>query len=121
MFLSSEENPKIKRIQQLNAASKFRLKYSQFVLENSRYIQDAIKFQSDLIEYLVLSEVHEGLILQARDAGLDVFTCEESLLKKVAHVQQPEGCFAVLNKPEWGVLSQPASLVLALTNKPSSD
>ncbi len=104
-LIESTSNPIIRKALSLQLR-KNRKKYQQFLLEGIRGIQDILSEASQIEIILFEKRIEsltggEDLIRKCEEAGIKSAQVTESIMKKIADTQTPQGVVAIVHVPEY--------------------
>ena len=115
-MITSSQNPKIKRIRQLQKQARYRKKESAFVIEGIRLIEEVFTANQvpELIIYTRDLDQRGSLLLEKLMA--QNYSCEEvseNVLKYASDTETPQGILAVLPQFELPIPPKPDFVLIA--------
>lgn len=117
--ISSRDNALIKLIAALQTSAKMRQENRLFVLEGLRICMDAydngIKFEKLVISDSAL-EKHSDIINSFSFSAAQTVLVPDSLFKKIADTNEPQGILAVVKMPEITAIAQENGRYIGLEN-----
>lgn len=99
-IIQSEQNQWLKKLKSLQQ-KKHREQLGQFVIEGSRFVQEAIACKSDLEAILVAEDYLEGNLTFLTGLETPVYPVKSGLLEKALNTVTPQGIAAIVSKPQW--------------------
>lgn len=114
--LTSPDNPRVRQVQRLVREHRHRRQTHLFVVESVREMQRALEAGLALREVHVCPTVFRGEMGPLPD-GVAVYHVTESLLRKMAYREKPEGLVAVFQQRTWQLSDLPLILQRAATAK----
>ena len=87
---------------------KFRIQHSQFIIEGTKLIQEALDHNDSLIDFVVKTPKHKFHSTQVQ-----IYSCPDSDFNKLSSLSTPDGVLAVCNLPQATLnLSEASKLVI---------
>jgi len=87
---------------------KFRIQHSQFIIEGTKLIQEALDHNSSLIDFVVKTPQHKF-----HSTKVQTYSCPDSDFNKLSTLSTPDGVLAVCNLPQSTLnLSEASKLVI---------
>lgn len=102
--ITSSQNPLIKEIKGLKQ-KKNRDDKQQFFIEGSRFVQEALKEETQILR-IVISEKYSrsgdtALVDTARSRGIPVILTSDKVFADISDTENPQGILAVLEMKHW--------------------
>lgn len=122
-FISSAQNPKIKRLQLLQQKSAERRKAGLFVVEGRRELQHCMDAGFEIESVFCCQQI--GALPQSEACGVDVFSISPAIYEKIAYRGSTEGVVAVVRARETTLSDlklgeNPLVMVLESVEKPGN-
>lgn len=130
-YLSSHQNPRVKQIVRLRERRE-RDKSDRFLIEGYRELTRANEMGAEIESLFICPELFLGeneteLIRRISDSGAQIFSCPESVFRKISYRDRPDGLLAVapqihrtLQDLEKSLSTNPFLLVAEAIEKPGN-
>ncbi len=106
MVITSKENKLLKTVRSLQR-KKGREETGLYFVEGSRMVQEAVKWASDMLKYLLVSETfyekNQAWTQSLEESGHMVYLVKDVLFRDLCNTESPQGIGAVLTIPEKDV------------------
>ena len=119
--ITSAQNPRIRRIAQLQGKSRLRREEGCFITEGVRIFQDTPEafLRAVYVTKERFEELQETVTRKCREAGAPVYVIPQALMNKISDTQTPQGVLCEVKMPAWrreDLLRTEKPLILMLEN-----
>ena len=98
-MITSRQNPKIKHIIKLQSQAKYRHEHQQYILENTKYIEEMIAQHPDRVDFILFTTLPPSIETQLSKTKIEVIETSDAIFKEASKVATSQGMIAVIKRP----------------------